>query len=224
MIYTGKCEVRSERLEAFLLVAKELKVSSVEDWKVDKNGVVTGTIEEEVEDGECVEVASDNLSSQESYERRRIQKKTNKMAKRTTSNILTETKTFQNTRKMQRNFQTSRPIEKQEYVGRRRKDMKPYQLPLESRARDNKLLLAGRTTESAKEELQNGKNNPRDLLKKREIGLEGKGNDVVFSKPTFDCQVQPDSRSGRELKCKFCENLFVSKGALSFHMASEQCL
>ena len=102
--------------------------------------------------------------------------------------------------------------------------MKPYQLPFESRARDSKLLLAGRTTESAKEELQNGKNNPRDLLKKREIGLEGKENAVVFSKSTFDCHVQPDSRSGRELKCKFCENLFVSKGALSYHMASEQCL
>ena len=115
MIYTGKCVVKLDRLEAFLMVAKELKVSSVDDWKVDKHGVESETIEEEVEDGECVEFASDTSNSQEICKRRRTQATRTKIARTTRNSKPTES---QNTRKIQSNIQANAQIFKRRHTGR----------------------------------------------------------------------------------------------------------
>lgn len=162
---------------------------------------MNGTIEEEVEDGECVELAGDLDEQQEvTYNRRTTTRR--KIAKATGSNKLVASETFHNVKKGQ--------IVKRRHTGRNQ----------ESRARDDK-SLPGRTYKSVKEKIQNEKNNLKNV-KKREIELAGKRIESVILKSAFDSQLPTDSR--REWKCKFCGNLFVSKGALSFHMASEQCL
>ena len=122
MIYTGKCEVRPDRLEAFLLVAKELKVSDVDDWNVDKHGVVTGTIEEEVEDGECVEFASDkslsHLDEQQVTNKRRKTKR-KKITNTNNTNKLTGSETgFHNVKKVKSNSQASEQIVKRRHIGK----------------------------------------------------------------------------------------------------------
>ena len=216
MIYTGKCKVKSDRLEAFLLVAKELKVSSVEDWKVDEHGVEP--IEEEVEDGECIEQEEEETYN---YKRRKTTRK-KMVKKRRIKNKLTATETFNNIQMIQTNCQENVQIVKQRHIGRKRKVLKPNWLSFESRLRSGDLLTE-RANELSKGKLQQKKKNPR-TDKKREITLTETGNEVVIPKSAFDCQAKADSRSGGELKCKFCENLFVSKGALSYHMTSEQCL
>ena len=203
MIYTGKCKVKSDRLEAFLLVAKELKVSSVEDWKVDEHGVEP--IEEDVEDGECVEQEEE----EERYKRRKTtRKKVGK--KRKTKKMLTATES---------NRQENGQIVKQRHVSKKSKDLKPNWLSFESRARNGDFLPV-RTNELSKRELQHKKNIPRTV----KIILTEKGNEVVIPKSTFNCQAQADSRNGGELKCKFCGIFSVSKGTLSYHMTAEQCL
>ena len=90
-------------------------------------------------------------------------------------------------------------------------------LSFEPRARDGKSSQM-RIKELAKEEIQYEKNYPRELE------MAGTGNESLIPKSIFECQLQADSRNGKEWKCKFCGNLFVSKGALSYHMTSEQCL
>ena len=150
MIYTGKCEVKSDRLEAFLLVAKELKVSSVEDWKVDKHGVEP--IEEEVEDGECVEQEEEE---EEIYKRRK--KTRNEMVKkRRTKNKLIATETFNNIQMIQTNCQKNVQIVKQRHIGRKRKVLKPNWLSFESRLRSGD-LLPERANELSKGKLQQKK-------------------------------------------------------------------
>ena len=64
IIYSGKCEVKPERLQEFLNAAKELRISSVEDWKVDEHEAGTRMVEE-VEDGECLEGETGNLLVQQ---------------------------------------------------------------------------------------------------------------------------------------------------------------
>ena len=183
MIYTGKCEVKSDRLEAFLLVAKELKVSSVEDWKVDEHGVEP--IEDEVEDGECVEQEDE----EERYKRRKRTR--NKMGKKKRiKNKLTAAETFGNVKKMQINWQEHGKIVKQRHIGRKSKDLKPNGHSLELLSMNDDLL-----PERTKEELQHKKNIPK-TVKKREIVLTKKGNEVVIHKSAFDRHVQADSKSG----------------------------
>ena len=98
------------------MVAEELKVSSVDDWNADKHGVVNGPIEEEVEDGECVELASDKYSShldeqqEVTYKRRKTMRQ--KIAKTTSSNKLVGSETFHNIKKVKINSQASGQIVK----------------------------------------------------------------------------------------------------------------
>ena len=190
IIYSGKCEVKPERLQEFLNAAKELRISSVEDWKVDEHEAGTRMVEE-VEDGECLEgETGNNLVQQEKTFRRRS---IGTMGRKKINRRIEKLKLFENSpkvRKMQTNRQPSGEIERQKHIGRKGKDVKLHQLSFASK--------------------------PRGRTRNCEIDERVKEMRMIV-KPAFDSQLQ-------EFKCKFCGNIFASKGALSYHMASEQCL
>ena len=190
IIYSGKCEVKPERLQEFLNAAKELRISSVEDWKVDEHEAGTRMVEE-VEDGECLEgdIGNHLVQQEKTFRRRSI----GTMGRKKINRGIEKLKIFDNSpkiRKMQTNRQPSGEIERQKHIVRKSKDGRLHQLSFASK--------------------------PRGRTRNWEIYEKVKEMRMIV-KPAFDSQLQ-------EFKCKFCGNIFASKGALSYHMASEQCL
>ena len=107
IIYSGKCEVKPERLQEFLNTAKELRISSVEDWKVDEHEAGTRMVEE-VEDGECLEGETGNhlVQQEKTFRRRSI----GTMGRKKINRRIEKLKIFENSpkiRKMQTNRQSS---------------------------------------------------------------------------------------------------------------------